>query len=184
MDRVAWLLIAQNPALGSFMSQIRHGDALARASAIAEAHLVGTPAIIPLGETLGDENPAAAKAANYALEAVVAHAGRPGAREEADAATRSLLTLTERKYPWRVRSAAIHLLGLIGGRAAVPTLERLLADSEVRDEARMALERLPDRSAEAALRRAMAAAPEEFRAAIQQSLRHKRSTSRTIGIAR
>ncbi|WP_448531427.1 HEAT repeat domain-containing protein [Pseudothermotoga sp.] len=184
MDRLAWLIIAQNPALGAFMSQIRHGDRLARETAISEAYLLGSAAIIPLGETLGGEDPAAAKAAQYALEAAVHHASRPGAPAEVEAATNALLTLTDRKYPWKVRSTALHLLGLVGGRTAVPTLERLLADTEVREDARMALERIPHRAAEAALRRAAATAPADFRAALQQSLRQKRSSPRTVGTTR
>jgi hypothetical protein len=49
----------------------------------------------------------------------------------------------------------------------------LLLDPEVREDARCALMRLPGRKATASLRSAFAAAPEEFKFALAESLRQR-----------
>lgn len=173
-----------DPAVGSLLANIRHGDMAARQVAVRQAPLVGTPALSPLGEVLGSENPAAARAALEALQRIAHHAARPGAGAEAKAAAAQLVQLIGKEHPRQVRAEALYLLGLVGGAEAVPKIAAQMADPDVREEARMALERIPDRSAERALIGAMRTAPAEFRPALAQSLRHRRIKPREAGIAR
>ena len=75
-------------------------------------------------------------------------------------------------------------LGETGGRGQVRELEALLSDSDVSEEARMALEQIPDSEAEKALERASESGPPACRAACRQSLRKRRRAMRDAGIRR
>jgi HEAT repeat protein len=174
----------EDPTVGTLLANIKHGDASARAAAIRQATLVGTSAILPLAQVFGDDNRGAGKAAGEALKRIVHHAARPGAEREAKAAAESLIKLIDRVQPRKVRVTAIYLLGYIGKGDAVPPLAALLAEEDIREEARMALERIPDRAAEGALRRALRSVSADFRPNIEQSLRHRRMTFKTVGTQR
>jgi hypothetical protein len=65
------------------------------------------------------------------------------------------------------------MLSEISGDDAVAPIATLLADPEVREDARCALMRLPARKSTAALKSAFATAPEEFKYALAESLRQR-----------
>jgi hypothetical protein len=60
----------------------------------------------------------------------------------------------------------------------------LLGDPEMREDARLALERIPGGASTRALQHALQTAPAEFRPNLEQSLRHKRVSTITIGFER
>jgi HEAT repeat protein len=70
-----------------------------------------------------------------------------------------------------MRREIIWMLSEIGDDAAITPLAALLADPQLREDARCALTRLPGRRATSALKAALAEAPEDFRFALADSLR-------------
>ena len=63
------------------------------------------------------------------------------------------------------------MLSEIGSAAAVDPMAALLADADVREDARCALTRIPGAQATDALKKAMSSAPDEFKYALAESLR-------------
>lgn len=131
----------------------------------------------------GGSDPAAAKAAGNSLRRRVHEAARPGARGEAQAVSRELAIFIGPDQPRHVRADALRYLGFVGGRSEVGAIAAQLTDLDVREDARLALERLPDRQAERALRDSLKTVPADYRPAVEQSLRHRRRKWREVGIA-
>jgi hypothetical protein len=166
--------------LRDMLSNLQHGDTAARYTAVKQATLVGTEAIPPLARVYAGSDPAAAKAASEALRRIAYHAGRPGAPAEAKAAAIQLQKLTGQEYPREVRAEAIRYLGYVGDKEAIPALIELLGDRDVREDARMALECIPGREADAALRTAARSMP-DYRVALEQSLKHRSTKLKDVG---
>lgn len=174
-------IVTADPTVESLVANIQHGDTKLRYAAVSQATLVGTSAIPPLGKIYGDDDPAAAKAALEALTSITHHAARPGAKKEAQQASTQLIRLLGKEQPRHVRADAIKLLGCVGGKEASTALATLLADTDIREDARMALERISDSSAESALTRAARTCPADYRPAIDQSLAHRKRKWGTAG---
>ncbi|HEY3282365.1 MAG TPA: HEAT repeat domain-containing protein [Armatimonadota bacterium] len=166
------------------VSGLREGDSAKRNAAIASAADLGAAGIGPVGDLVGSTDPKASRAAHAALEAIVHKSTRQGARSEARMVASELAKLLTASHPLKTRAEAAHLLGMVGGAPVVPALAAQLSDPALREEARLALERIPDKSAGTALRSALKTAPADFRPALEQSLAHRASSFRTIGLAR
>jgi hypothetical protein len=65
------------------------------------------------------------------------------------------------------------MLSEIAGDEAAQPLATLLTNKELREDARMALERIDGKASLAALQAALATAPEDFRPNLAQSLRRR-----------
>ena len=65
------------------------------------------------------------------------------------------------------------MLSEIAGTNSVEPVAGLLKNDELREDARMVLERIPAKSAVAALKAGFEAAPEDFKPNIAQSLRNR-----------
>lgn len=167
----------------ALLSRITGADNAARAAAILQAGTQGARAVAPLAGALVHPERNVARAASAALERVALHAGRPGAAGEARAVSTELVRLLPPEQPRPVRLAAIRALALVGGAEAAPPLARLLGDPDLREEARQALEKIPDRAAERELRQALRTVPEAFRPALEQSLRKRRARPAELGVA-
>jgi hypothetical protein len=63
-----------------------------------------------------------------------------------------------------------------GGDGCIEAVSALLADAQVRDDARCALQRIPGDTSLAALKDALNTAPEPFRFAVAESLRKRGQT--------
>ena len=124
---------------------------------------------------MGDGNFELARKGKRALYLVVRHAGRPGAGEECQAVERELI-LVLGSGPSRVRREVVWMLSEIGSAGAVKPMAALLADQELREDARCALTRLPVPGAVTALKAAFATAPEDFKYALAESLRQRGET--------
>jgi len=166
------------PTVQTLLADIRNGDPSIRARAVDQAPLVGVRAIGALAEVYSGGDPAAAKAAHEALRRIAHHAARPGAPAERRAATKELAALVGSRRPNALRVDAIYLLGFVGGTDAVAALAAQLSDPTLRDHARLALERIPDRAVDSALAKALQTAHPDFRPAIEQSLAVRRSRGR------
>src|SRR5438874_2149254 len=158
----------------ALVAKIKGSDLDARAGAINEAAPLGAPAIAPLAGVAGGGDRGAAKAAREAIQRVAYYATRPGAGEDERAVAAELLKLIGTGRSRAVRAEAIRLVGILGGPDAATPLQRLLFDPDVREEARLALIRLPGPTADAALHLAMRTAPEDFRPALDLALQQRR----------
>ena len=105
----------------------------------------------------------------------------PGADVEARSAAAQLLQLAAPGNPRLVRADALELLGIVGGDAEVKPLAELISDREVGEDARMALERIPGKAAEEALKAAGKTSDSSRRVAIDLSLRHRKMRRSELG---
>lgn len=165
-----------------FLKHIQSSDAGERYAAWRGAGPQGAEAIAPLGELMASSDKGVAKAAGGAMETIAHHAARPGAGKEAQAAAAELMLLAQPKHPRMVRSEALNLLGMVGDSRVVPGLAELLSDPEVGEDARLALERIPGRAAQSALAKAAKNGDADLRPKIEQSLRNRSLTAKTVGI--
>lgn len=111
------------------------------------------------------------RAAKRALWKIVRHVGRPGSGEEKDAAIGTLLDLLAPTQPVAVRREAVAMLSEIGDDQVVDAIADLLDSQELREGARVALERMPTKKALAALQTALEMMTGDFRTDIARSLR-------------
>lgn len=166
------------------LDQLQSPDANVRLNAWKSAGPAGASAVSGLSDLMASPDKSIAKCATGALQNVAHYAARPGATKEAQAVTTALLKLADSTRPRKVRAEALTLVGAIGDARAVPILTKLLADKDVREEARMALERIPGSASLNALKKAMASAPDDYKGSLQQSIQARTVPSQNIGIAR
>ena len=137
--------------------------------------------VIPLSDLSSSEDKPVAKAAKGLLEAIAHRAARPSAKEEAKEVSEKLLEVASSGRPVPVRAWALHLLGFTADGRAVPGIARLLKVTEVQEEARLALERIPGSASTGALKGASETTSAPFRPNIEQSLRAREATPKTVG---
>jgi HEAT repeat protein len=163
----------QSDAVNKLLAGIKDADDKVRTEAWLSAGEVGAQGVIPLAETMVDDDLEVARAAKRALWKIVRHAGRAGAAKEKRAVVAELVVLLGNNHPVSVRREVIWMLSEIGGRNAITPIARLITNPELREDARMALERIPTKRALQALRYRFKNAPEDFKPNIAQSLRKR-----------
>ena len=161
---------AEAASMDEFIAKIKSTDDKVRGPAWQGAAPYGAPAIKPLAGLMTDANFEIARSARRAIEVIVRHAGRPGAKKEAQAAEKELIPLLKSEAAV-VRREALWMLSEIGSDDAVAPMAALLSDAEVREDARCALLRIPGRKTTSALKSAFAQAPEDFKHALAEALR-------------
>jgi HEAT repeat protein len=114
-----------------------------------------------------------ARAAKRALWKLVRDAGRPRAGKQKRAVEAELTGLLGDDQPVPVRREVLWMLSEIGGRNSIKPVAQLIRHAELREDARMALERIPTKRAVTALKARFKAAPEDFKPNIAQSLRKR-----------
>lgn len=159
------------------IARINNPDDSIRGPAWQGAAKYGAAAVKPLAGLMTAGELESARAARRALWLIVRHAARPGAAKEASAVTKELLPLLQNQ-PAAVQREVVWMLSEISGDDATAPLAALLSDPELREDARCALMRLPGRKVTAAMKSAFAAAPEEFKFALAESLRKRGETVR------
>jgi len=122
---------------------------------------------------MADDDMEVARAAKRAIWKIVRHTGRPGANKERRAVETELAELLGDGQPVAVRREVLWMLSEIGARNSIKSIVALLDSKELREDARMALERIPTKRALTVLKNAMKKAPEEFKPNIAQSLRRR-----------
>lgn len=159
------------PPLSDLLERIQSADVQLRGAAWQGAAPYGASAVGPLAElALTHPDFEVVRAAKRALWKIVRHAGRPKADAERKAVEAELIRLLNQGNP-DVRREFVWMLSEIGGNAAVQPLAALLQDTDLREDARAALQRIPTRQAVAALKAALKTVPEAYRPAIAVSLR-------------
>lgn len=171
--------------LKSWLENLKSLNADARAEALRVAGPMGGAAIVPLVEMMAGPDKGAARAATQAMHCIAHYSARPGARPyEARAVSIQLLNAartTGVTRPRMVRSEVLEAVGLIGDKEIVPLLSSLLQDIEVREDARLTLERIPGEESLRSLQAALKQAPADFASALRQSIFNRGLTRATVG---
>lgn len=132
---------------------------------------IGPAAIRPLSELLADPDFEVARAAKRGLWRVVRQAGRPDHPDQRREAVTQLLALLETEAPVEARREVLWMLSEIGGEEAVPRIAEFLKEEALREDTRMAIERIPGPAAIQALRKGLSEVPEKFKYHLAHSLR-------------
>jgi HEAT repeat protein len=165
---------APAPDVAALVAALRSKKDPARADAIHNAPALGTAAITALCPLLADTDNEVFRAGKRALLAIVRNAGRgKSLGKAAQAAETQLLIALENTAHAQARREIIWMLSEIGSNPTVQALTSLLNQSEVQEDARCALERIPGNASLKALRNALKSAPEPFRPALAESLRKR-----------
>jgi hypothetical protein len=157
--------------LDVLLKSIQSSDDTVRAAARDGAGPVGAKAIAPLAKIAVSAELEIARAARQAIQKIVYHAGRPGAGDEAKAVAAELVALLKSPQPAQFLRDVLWMVWQIAGEEAVEPVAVLLTSAELRDDARMALERLPGDKAVAALKAGLASAADDFKPNLGHSLR-------------
>ena len=111
----------------------------------------------------------------------IRHAGRPGAEEEKAVAVTSLIALLPTDLSTELQREVLWMLSEIGGNQSAEPIAALLTHAAaLREDARMALKRIPTTKAIALLQAALADAPADFKIHLAQSLRSRGVTVRWL----
>jgi HEAT repeat protein len=164
---------AQAPGLDELIAGIKSDSAEKRTESWQSAGRIGAPAVKPLAKVMTDDELEVARAAKRALWQIVRYAARPGANRERRAVETELTGLLSDDQPVAVRREVLWMLSEIGTRRCIKPIAWLMGNKELREDARMALERIPTMWAVAALKTGFEAAPEDFKYNIAQSLRKR-----------
>jgi HEAT repeat protein len=161
---------AEGDSVAELIAKIKDKDDKVRGPAWQSAGKFGAPAVKPLAEVMTDSEMEVARSAKRALWLIVRNAGRPGANAERKAVVEQLVPLLGNGGPV-VRREVLWMLSEIAGDEAVAPIAKLLADADLREDARCALQRIPGNQAIAALKQGLAEAPEAFKYNLADSLR-------------
>lgn len=173
--------MAADEKTGDFLSRLQDANADIRASACNEAKQAGTKTIVPLCYLMANENPDVAKAARETLTAIVHHAARPqGLLVSRWAAEGELIKALKVDHPRQVKADILNLLSFVGGDGAATAIAPLLKDPELAEDARLALQRIPDSAAGHALIAGLDNAAPEILPRIIDSL-GQREDARAVG---
>jgi len=170
LNGIHWAL---GPSTGDLIAGISNEDDEARTAAWLGAAEIGAPAVKPLASLMSDERLEVGRAAKNGLWRIVRHAGRPGADRDKKAVIAELVSLLGEKAPASVLREVLWMLSEIGGDESVTPIAALLSDAELREDARMALERIPGPKSLDALKAGLKTAPTDFKRNIAQSLRKR-----------
>lgn len=152
---------------------IQAADASVRYAAWTAAPLAGVAAVAPLAKLAHHQDYEIARAATRGLWAIVRDAGRPGATMRREAVCSGLVAALESAQPGadQHRRDLLDMLSELADESHVPAIAALLADEALREDARLALERIPGPASLAALEAALPGAGETFKRALAQGLR-------------
>ena len=165
--------VAADPSLDDFLAKIKSADDDVRTAAWLRAGDVGASAVGPLAELSADESMEVARAAKRGLWQIVRHCGRPGADAERKAVTAALTGLLSDGQPVPLRRDVLWMLSEVGRTDSVAPIAAQLSNTDLREDARMSLERIPGEASLAALKSALDTVPDDFKLNIAQSLRQR-----------
>lgn len=166
--------------LDQLIQNLKSADVDVRYAAWRSAGPAGAAAIVPIADLMASTDKGVVRSATEALGRVTHHAARPTAsKNERRAVAQALLQVASAPRPRMVRAEALHQLGFVAEERNVPALARLLDDKEVREDARMALERIPGTQSLRALEDALRRAPADFQPNLLQGINNRRSMNAT-----
>lgn len=165
--------------LEELLTDMRSDTPQKRTAAWQSAGTLGAPAVKPLAALYSHENAEVKRAAKRGLEKIVRTVGTPGDQSSKPAVIAALRSLLDHGQPIALRRDILWLLSEIAGDESVESIAALLKHDTLREDARMALERIPGGASLASLRHALSRVPEEFRLNVAQSLRARGDTVST-----
>ena len=160
---------AEKLQLNELIEKIKSRDAQARTAAWQSAASLGAAAVKPMAELLKEPDLEVARAGERCLWKIVHTAGRPGSEQEKKAVVAELLSLLISEP--RIQHEVLWMLSELAGAEAVPAIDKLLSQKEVREDARAVLQRIGGKAAIDALKAGLESAPQDFKPAIAQALR-------------
>jgi HEAT repeat protein len=179
--------IVDHEHLMAFLEMIKSPDGNVRVEAQKSAGPMGAAAVAPLADLIASADKGTAKAAREALDTVAWYAARPSAA--AHAVSVELLKVADSSRQGKVRVEALHLLGFTGDGRVVPGIVNVMMAAkddqeqpQIREEARLALERIPGSASLNALKKAEQGAPADFRPNLEQSVYNRNLTPKTEGL--
>ncbi len=165
------------------IEQIKSADVNVRYAAWNNAGAAGAAAVIPLADQMAVPDRDMAKAAKEAMHRVVHFAARPyGAQAGRAVAAELEKVAAQPERPRIVRVETLKWLALVGDNDSIPALVKLLQDPVVREDARLALERIPGDASLAALTDAQKTASDDFKSNLSQSIYMRKVTAQSLGI--
>lgn len=164
---------AQAQAVDELIAGIKSDSAEKRTESWQSAGQIGAPAVKPLAKIMTDDNLEVARAAKRAVWQIVRYTGRPGANRERRAVETELIDLLDDEQSIAVQREVLWMISEIGSRRSIETVAGLIKNEDLREYACMALERIPNRRAVAALKAAFDSSPEDFKQNLAQSLRKR-----------
>jgi HEAT repeat protein len=164
---------ALGQGVDELIAGVKSGSDEVRTEAWLNAGQAGALAVKPLAIVMTDDDLEVARAAKRALWEIVRHTGRPGANKDRRAVETELTGLLGRDQALAVRREVLWMLSEIGARISIKPIARLMRNVDLREDARMALERIPGKRAVTVLKASFEAAPEDFKPHIAQSLRKR-----------
>lgn len=165
--------MATPSAVKDLIDQIKGEDEDIRAKAWKYAYVAGPAALRALAENVEGTELEVGRAAKRAMWKIVRHAGRPGADTERQQAVDELLKLLKPGLPRAVLVEVMWMLSEIGGDESVNPVASHLMNKELREDARLVLERLPGDRSLGVLKAMLKTGPDDFKSNIAQSLRRR-----------
>ncbi len=144
-----------------------------RTAAWRSAGDVGAPAVKSLARLMISGDTEVARAAKRGMWQIVRQCGRPGADAQRKAVNKALVRLLSDRFPMGIRHEVLWMLSEIGSDASVKPVATLLKSKDLRETARIALERIPGDASLHALTAALNSVPDDFKSNIAQSLRDR-----------
>ncbi len=160
--------------LDQILEMIKGSDENARAEAWQSAGPLGAAAVKPLAGLISHEEIEVSRAGKRAVWLIVRHVGRPGNDDARKAVEAELCGLLGDDQPVVIRREVLWMLSEIGGDVAVDAIREIpdiLEDTDLRDDARCAVQRIPTVYALQTLKDGLEAAPDDYQPALAQSLR-------------
>jgi hypothetical protein len=179
--QVVELTPEQTQEVTQLLQQLMDKDPAVRMKAAQGAGSVGYIAVPSLQPLILNADPGVADAATEALKSIVHTAARPGAKADADLVTQQLLQWVLAGSSLKTQSLALRMLQVVGTERAAPVLERTLQVPSLRQDALLALERIPGRDATKALERARKRADPEFRPQVEEAIRRRAEAMKNGG---
>jgi HEAT repeat protein len=158
-------------SLETLLEELKGEDADVRTRAWRRAGEIGAPAVRPLAGLMNHPDAEVARAAKRGIWQIVRHSGRPGAEEERAAVESEILQVVPIEKATSVLREMIWMLSELGTDSSAQPIAALLSREDVREDARMGLERIPGDRSLAALKAALETAPEDFKQNMVHSLR-------------
>lgn len=159
------------------IAKIKSDDDNVRGDAWQNAGDAGPDAVKPLAEVMAEGGMEVSRAAKRAIWKIVRHVGRPGAGDEKKPVVKELTALLVDGQPVAVRREVLWMLSEIADSPdVIREMARLIGNRDLREDARMAIERIPGEHSLAALEKALGEVPADFKIHIAQSLRARGQT--------
>jgi hypothetical protein len=152
---------------------LKSKDDKQRAAGIDSAAQSGPAAIKAVCPLLADSETETIRAAKRALYKIVRDVGKPGTAAKAKAVEKEFVAVLQTSSSIPERREVLWMLSEIGGDDSIKPVAALLANADLREDARCVLQRIPGKASLKALNDALKTVPEEFKYHVAESLRKR-----------